>query len=258
METKSWNPILNSSPGAHVLQTTQWAEVKTRYGWKPYYLIWSIIDDRLELGYLAKWSSEIFSVRAAALVLERKVAPGLSVMYLPKGPHLVDWEDTQLAERVLTDLEDLARKSGVIQLKIAAELNLPAIVHSREAFDDTVDILDRYGCDVKKIVFHCFSGSADQAKILLAKGFYLSFTGVVTFKNAHTVSQAAKIVPLDRLMIETDCPYISPVPVRNKRPCEPAMLIHTARKLAEIHDITLETFAKAVTQTSEKFFNLLK
>ncbi len=124
METKSWNAILNSSPGAHVLQTTQWAEVKTRYGWKPYYLIWSIIDDRLELGYLAKWSSEIFSVRAAALVLERKILPGLSVMYLPKGPHLVDWEDTTLAEKVLTDLEDFARKSGVIQLKIDPDVLL--------------------------------------------------------------------------------------------------------------------------------------
>jgi len=124
MKTKSWNPILNSSPGAHVLQTTQWADVKTRYGWKPYFLIWSIIDDRLELGYLAKGSSEISLVRAAALVLERKVLPGLSVMYLPKGPHLVDWEDTTLAEKVLTDLEDFARKSGVIQLKIDPDVLL--------------------------------------------------------------------------------------------------------------------------------------
>jgi lipid II:glycine glycyltransferase (peptidoglycan interpeptide bridge formation enzyme) len=124
MATKSWNAILNSSPGAHVLQTAQWAEVKSHYGWKPYYLIWHKIDDRLELEYLAQRSSKTFSVRAAALVLERKVLPGLSVMYLPKGPHLVDWEDTTLAERVLNDLEDFARQSGVIQLKIDPDVLL--------------------------------------------------------------------------------------------------------------------------------------
>ncbi|MFV1949371.1 MAG: lipid II:glycine glycyltransferase FemX [Anaerolineales bacterium] len=124
METKNWNAILNFSPGAHVLQTSQWAEVKTRYGWKPYYLIWHIIDDRLELEYVAKESSDTFSIRAAALVLERKVLPGLSVMYLPKGPHLIDWKDTTLAERVLTDLEDFARQSGVIQLKIDPDVLL--------------------------------------------------------------------------------------------------------------------------------------
>ncbi len=124
METKNWNAILNFSPGAHVLQTSQWAEVKTRYGWKPYYLIWHIMDDRLELEYLEKESSDTFSIRAAALVLERKVLPGLSVMYLPKGPHLIDWKDTLLAERVLTDLEDLARQSGVIQLKIDPDVLL--------------------------------------------------------------------------------------------------------------------------------------
>ncbi len=101
MANKSWNEILNSLPGVHVLQTTQWAELKTRYGWKPHYLVWHMIDDRLELEYSTSGSLEIFLVRAAALVLERKVLPGLSVMYLPKGPQLVDWDDTLLAKKVL-------------------------------------------------------------------------------------------------------------------------------------------------------------
>lgn len=148
------------------------------------------------------------------------------------------------------------RRAFAAQLKIAAELNLPAIVHSREAFDDTVDILDRYGCDVKKIVFHCFSGTADQAKILLDKGFYLSFTGVVTFKNAHTARQVAEIVPLDRLMIETDCPYMSPEPYRKQKINEPALMIHTARCLAELKEMDLADFAEAVTDTSRSFFAL--
>ncbi len=92
--------------------------------------------------------------------------------------------------------------------------------------------------------------------MLLNINNYMSFTGIVTFKKTDEVRAAAKLVPLDRMMIETDCPYMSPEPVRNKCPCEPAMLIHTARKLAEVHNMPLEDFAAAVTRTSERFFNL--
>ena len=80
-----------------------------------------------------------------------------------------------------------------------------------------MDVLERFGSDVKKVVFHCFSGSAEQAKIVLDKGFYISFTGVVTFKNAEKKRQAAKLVPLAKLMLETDCPYMSPEPVRKQK-----------------------------------------
>jgi len=141
-------------------------------------------------------------------------------------------------------------------LRLAGELNLPVIIHSRKAFDETMEILDRYGCGVKKVVFHCFSGSAGQAKMVLDKGFYLSFTGVVTFKNAERTRQAAKIVPVDRLMLETDCPYMSPEPVRKQKVNEPALMIHTARFLAELTQMPLADFAAAVTTTSKDFFQL--
>ena len=146
----------------------------------------------------------------------------------------------------------------ISQLKIAINLDLPVVIHSRNAFDETLKILDKFTGKLNKVVFHCYGGTIEQTQILLEKGFFVSYTGIVTFKKTDDVRAAAKTVPLDRMMIETDCPYISPDPVRNQRPCEPAMLIHTARKLAEIHQITLENFAKAVTQTSEKFFNLPK
>jgi len=144
----------------------------------------------------------------------------------------------------------------VEQLKIAQKLNLPVIIHSRESFDAAMEILEQFRPELKKVVFHCFTGSADQAKIVLDKGFYISFTGVVTFKNAGTLRDTAKIVPLDRLMIETDCPYMSPEPVRKQKINEPALLLHTATYLAELKEMTLPDFAEAVTTTSKNFFNL--
>jgi len=141
-------------------------------------------------------------------------------------------------------------------LKIAAELNLPVIVHSREAFDETLEILDRHGSGVKKVVFHCFSGSSEQAKIVLKKGFYISFTGVVTFKNAEKARRTVGVVPVDRLMLETDCPYMSPEPMRKQKINEPALMIHTAKCLAELKKMALDDFAEAVTAASRAFFNL--
>jgi TatD DNase family protein len=140
-------------------------------------------------------------------------------------------------------------------LKVAAELNLPVVIHCREAFDETLEILEQFGGD-RKVVFHCFSGEASQAKIILAKGYFISFTGVVTFKNAEKTRRAAEVVPLDRLMVETDCPYMSPEPVRKQKINEPALMVHTAKCLAELKGMSLADFAEAVTATSKAFFGV--
>lgn len=141
-------------------------------------------------------------------------------------------------------------------LNIADELNLPVIIHCREAFDETMDMLERFAPPRMKAVFHCFSGSAEQAKIVLNAGYHISFTGVVTFKNARIKRKAAEIVPLDRLMLETDCPYMSPEPMRKQRINEPALMVHTAKFLADLKGMDFEDFANAVTTTSKAFFNL--
>jgi TatD DNase family protein len=143
-------------------------------------------------------------------------------------------------------------------LDIARVLSLPVIVHSRNAFAETVAILDRDGGGLKRVVFHCFSGSADQAKELLDRGYYLSFTGVVTFKNADATRAAAQVVPLDRLMVETDAPYMSPEPVRKQKPNEPALMVHTARLLAGLKGVSLEDLAQATTSNAVKFFGLVE
>ena len=200
-------------------------------------------------------------------------------MYAAVGIHPHDAKDT--TAETLTELKKLAQNEKVVaigetgldfhynfsphqdqkrvfaqQLKIAAEFNLPVIIHCREAFDETMDILEQSGSGVKRVVFHCFSGSAQQAKIVLDKGFHISFTGVVTFKNAEKTRDAAKIVPVDSLMLETDCPYMSPEPMRKQKVNEPALMIHTAALLAELKGMDLADFAKAVTATSKAFFSL--
>ena len=141
-------------------------------------------------------------------------------------------------------------------LKLADELDLPVIVHCRKAFDETVEILQRSGSGLERVVFHCFSGSAEQAKVLLKHNVYFSFTGVVTFKNAEKTRKAAAVVPVDRLMLETDCPYMSPEPMRKQKINEPALMVHTARFLAELKEMELADFATAVTATSKSFFGL--
>lgn len=142
------------------------------------------------------------------------------------------------------------------ELKIAQELNLPVIVHCREAFDETMGLLNEFTGKLKNVVVHCFGGSIEQAKMILDKGFYISFTGTVTFKKAEAVRQTAKFVPLERLMVETDCPFISPEPMRKQKVNEPALMVHTARCLAELKAMEPEAFAEAVTRTSKTFFGL--
>ncbi|MGA2171567.1 MAG: TatD family hydrolase [Sedimentisphaerales bacterium] len=146
------------------------------------------------------------------------------------------------------------RDSFLRHLEIAAELNLPVVIHSREAFDETLKILESN--DAKKVVFHCFSGSAEQAKVVLDKGWYISLTGVVTFKNAEKTREVAKYIPIDRMMIETDSPYLSPEPMRKQKVNEPALLVHTAKFLAELKGMELDKFAEQVTATTKQFFGL--
>jgi len=141
-------------------------------------------------------------------------------------------------------------------LQIASELNMPVIIHSREAFDDTIKILNDYRNGLKGIVFHCFSYSPQQAEKLLDNDFFLSFTGVVTFKGARLVRESAKITPLERMMLETDCPYMTPEPMRKQKVNEPALLVHTAQFLSELKQIPLEQFSQAVTSTSRSFFDI--
>jgi TatD DNase family protein len=152
--------------------------------------------------------------------------------------------------------QDAQQRLFRTHLDMAAELELPVIIHCREAFDDVLDILAEFNQRLAGVVFHCFSGGPAEVDLLLERGYHVSFTGIVTFRSGQAVRDAAAKVPLERMMLETDCPYMSPEPVRNQRPCEPALLLHTAARIAELKGLSLEALSRAVTATSERFFRL--
>ncbi len=137
------------------------------------------------------------------------------------------------------------------QLKIAKNVGKPVIIHSREATADTMEIIREVG--YYKGVVHCFSGSLETMKELLALGFYIGFTGVVTFKNARTTVENVREIPLDRLMVETDCPYMAPEPYRGQRN-DSSYLVEIIEKIAEIKGLSPEEVAEATFNNAENLF----
>jgi len=140
------------------------------------------------------------------------------------------------------------------QLDLAAKLGLNVVIHQRDSWKDTLHALKPYTGRLKG-VFHCFSGDTEQACHIIELGHSLSFTGIVTFKNAKTVQDVAKRVPLGSFFVETDCPYLAPDPDRGKR-CEPAHTRRVAEKIASLRGLSLEETARATTQATENFFRL--
>ena len=142
------------------------------------------------------------------------------------------------------------------QLRLAREANVPVIVHTREAEDETVDVLKSEWAESNLPgIMHCFSGSLELAEKAMALGFLISFSGIVTFKKADDLRTVAKKVPLDKLLIETDCPFLSPIPFRGKRN-EPAFVVEVARGLAGIHGVEVEEIARITTSNFAKLFKL--
>ena len=142
------------------------------------------------------------------------------------------------------------------QLRAARECELPVVIHTREAEPETIEILkSEYTGAERRGVFHCFSGSMDLAQKAIDLGFMISFSGIVTFKKADQLREVAKQVPLDQLLVETDCPYLSPIPYRGKRN-EPAYVIEVARCLAGIHDLAIEEMARITTDNFRSFFRI--
>lgn len=142
------------------------------------------------------------------------------------------------------------------QLDLAVEVGRPVVIHARKAEQRVCDILGDYPQLAGRVVFHCFSGPLEVARRILDLGLWLSFTGVVTFANGELVREAARITPIDRIMVETDAPYMSPEPVRRIRPCEPAFVAHTARRIAAERGLAPAEFARATTANAERFFGI--
>lgn len=163
----------------------------------------------------------------------------------------------RLGERTLADME-WQRERFRIHIRAARQLHKPLVIHTRSASDDTLAILRQEGEDGSGAcaggVFHCFTETAEVARAALELGFYISFSGILTFKNAQDLRDVASFVPLDRLLIETDSPYLAPVPYRGKTN-NPSFVPYVARQLAELKNIPLEQIAQV---TSRNFNTLFK
>lgn len=144
------------------------------------------------------------------------------------------------------------------QLAIASQLDLPVIIHCRDAAAQLRDILVNWQKRQQKIrgVMHCWGGTPEETQWFLDLGFYISFSGTVTFKNAVQIHQSAQIVNKERLLIETDCPFLAPVPKRGQKRNEPAYVLHVAQAIAQLRGVTLEEVAQTTTENACKLFNL--
>ena len=142
------------------------------------------------------------------------------------------------------------------QLEMAGSHDKPIIIHCREAFDDLVPMLVEFGFADRRVVFHCFTGTVGEAAVVAKHGWRISFTGIVTFRGSKELQTIAKTYPADQLMVETDSPYLSPVPVRGKTPNEPAHVAHVARFLAELRGVSYEELVEQTARNTREFFGL--
>jgi len=147
---------------------------------------------------------------------------------------------------------DHQRRLFEAQLALAADVGRPVVIHSREAIDDTLAVMKDF--PGVRAVFHCFTGTMSEAARILAAGYWISFTGPVTYKKNDELREVVKIVPLDRLMVETDAPYLSPEPKRGQKTNEPALVMYTAARVAEVKEIGLEELDRVTTENAETFF----
>ena len=168
---------------------------------------------------------------------------GLDYFHLPKDP-------VQAGE-VIIEQESAFRQ----QLLLASELDCPVIIHSREAFEDSVRLIDESGVDWQRVVFHCFTYGVNEISQINERGGCASFTGIATYKSANDIREALRSQGIDRLMLETDCPYLTPEPHRGK-PNEPAYLSHIAERCAQALAMPIEELAANTTDNTKSFYGL--
>lgn len=175
---------------------------------------------------------------------------------LKQNPHVIAWGEIGLDFHYDNSPRETQKEVFRRQLALARTAGLPVIVHTREAEDETIKILRSEWTDSGLPgVMHCFSGSQSLAEQAIELGFYISFAGIVTFKKAEDLRAVAKAVPLERLLIETDCPYLTPIPYRGKRN-EPAYVVEVARCLAELRGVTMAEMGRITTDNFAKVFGL--
>lgn len=191
----------------------------------------------------------------AGLDSEKAITQDNLVELAQSDPKIVGIGETGLDYYYDNSEREDQRESFRKHIRAAIETELPLIIHAREADDDIYAIVKEESAGKElRGVMHCFSSGAALAENMLAMGFYISFSGIVTFNNADDLREIARNVPLDRILVETDAPYLAPVPHRGKAN-EPAYVVHTGKFLAELKDVSEEEMAKTTTDNFHKLFN---
>src|SRR5437870_2856770 len=184
------------------------------------------------------------------------LAEKLLLNLVKQSKRVIAWGEIGLDYHYDHSPRDVQREVFRRQLRLARSLRLPVVIHSREADDDTIAILrEELNGYERDGVMHCFGGSLTMARYAIELGFFISFAGNLTFTKADDLRNVARLLPLDRLLIETDCPYLSPVPFRGRRN-EPARVIETARCLAELHGKELGEIGRITSENFEKLFGV--
>ena len=218
-----------------------------------------VADSRKAVGVAERFDNVWATVGVCPHEVERADDDYLDrLLALADHPRVVGIGEIGLDYHYFESSEHRRRQREVFaaQLAMAGQLHKPVVIHCREAFDDCLAVLADRAPLGQSIVFHCFTAGPAEAEHVLAADAYIGLTGIVTFKNADELRQAAALVPDDRLLLETDAPYCSPVPVRNKRPCVPAYLVHTAAFLAELRDLPVDRLAARTAATTRAIFKL--
>ena len=162
--------------------------------------------------------------------------------------------ETGLDYYYAAETKEAQLKSFAAHIEVAKSVQKPLIIHTRDAPEDTMRLLREHQAHKAGAVMHCFTESLEMAKEAIELGFYISFSGILTFRTAESLRETAKALPLDRILIETDCPWLAPVPYRG-RENQPAYVVEVAHQLAEIHDVSVESIAE---QTTKNFYNCFK
>jgi TatD DNase family protein len=152
------------------------------------------------------------------------------------------------------DNKDRQQRFFEAQLELARRMNKPAVIHSRESVDDCLAMMKNF--PTVPAVYHCFTGTLEEGERIVAAGYYLGFTGVVTYKNAQHLRDLARTMPADRILVETDAPYLSPEPMRKQKVNEPALVVHTVAAVAEARGVTLEEIDVMTTANAKRLFSL--
>ncbi|MBT3256684.1 MAG: TatD family hydrolase [Deltaproteobacteria bacterium] len=170
-------------------------------------------------------------------------------------PEVVAWGEIGLDYYRNYSKKENQRKIFQTQLELAQTAKLPVIIHDRDAHEEVYATLEKMGKGERKGVIHCFSGDRDLAEAFIALGYYISIPGTVTYKKAIQIKEVAATIPLDRMLVETDAPFLAPVPRRGKRN-EPSLVNHTAREIAKLREIPFETVAEQTTRNAGTLFGL--